>query len=111
VTVSYFEWLKNLSHVRFGRMDKRFDEASHRRLLGAVESLTGRQLDAALVASLSAGADEADLVDSGLEDTMIGAFEELLESKGRYATDLRTAGYLVAIDKVALSYVDRGIFP
>ena len=111
VTVSYFEWLKNLSHVRFGRMDKRADEASHRRLIGAIETLTGRRFEPGSVAGLVLGSDEAALVDSGLEDTMIDAFDEMLASKRKYDTDLRTGAFLVAIDKIAISYADRGIFP
>lgn len=111
VTVSYFEWVKNLSHVRLGRMDRRHEEASHRRIVEAVESLTGNRLDAARLASLTAGAGEAELVDSGLEDTMIMAYDEMRESASKYGTDLRTAAYVVALDKVAQSYTDRGIFP
>src|SRR5690606_8002116 len=111
VTVSYFEWVKNLSHVRFGRMGRRFEEASNTRILRAVESLTGRELDPGTLRVASAGASEADLVDSGLEDTMVSAYEELREPVQRHRVDLRTAAYLNAIEKVARAYQDRGIFP
>ena len=111
VTVSYFEWLKNLSHVRFGRMGRRFEEASNARILHAVEGLTGRTFDAAGLTSAAAGAGEADLVDSGLEDTMVSAYTEVRETARRNQTDLRSAAYINAIDKVARSYLDRGIFP
>jgi len=111
VTVSYFEWVKNLSHVRFGRMDKRHEETSNLRILRAVEELTGQRVDAQRLATAVAGAGEAELVDSGLEDTMIAAWAEIGEARARYDSDLRTAAYLISIEKVAQSYVDRGIFP
>ncbi len=111
VTVSYFEWLKNISHVRFGRMERRFEEASNMRILHAVEELTGQTLDPARMAIAAVGAGEADLVDSGLEDTMVGAYTQILEAGRKHKTDLRTAAYIVSIDKVARAYVDRGIFP
>jgi glutamate dehydrogenase (NAD(P)+) len=111
VTVSYFEWLKNLSHVRFGRMGRRFEEASNARILHAVEGLTGRTFDAARLTDAASGAGEADLVDSGLEDTMVSAYGEVREAAHRHETDLRSAAYINAIEKVARSYLDRGIFP
>lgn len=111
VTVSYFEWLKNLSHVRFGRMERRFEEASNARILRSVEELTGRNLDPARFASATAGAGEADLVDSGLEDTMVHAYGEIRAIAHEHGTDLRSAAYISAIEKVARAYLDRGIFP
>jgi glutamate dehydrogenase (NAD(P)+) len=111
VTVSYFEWVKNLSHVRFGRMGKRFEESSNERILHAVESLTGRAFDPATLASVAAGAGEADLVNSGLEDTMVNAYHAMREKRLQHGIDLRSATYLIAIDKVASSYLERGIFP
>ncbi len=111
VTVSYFEWVKNLSHVRFGRMGRRFEELSNTRILHTVEKLTGASIDAQSFQAAIAGASEADLVDSGLEDTMIGAWHQMTECASQRGTDLRTAAYLIAIEKVAISYLDRGIFP
>ena len=111
VTVSYFEWIKNLSHVRFGRMGKRFEEASNARILHAVEALTGLTFDAEVFRSAAAGASEADLVDSGLEDTMVAAYDELRTLSLTHRIDLRTAAYLNAIEKVARAYLERGIFP
>ncbi len=113
VTVSYFEWLKNLSHVRFGRMEKRFDEGVARRLLSGMEKLSQRQLDPAEVEAMTHGADEIDLVNSGLEETMIGAYHGVRETrKGLGASvDLRTAALVTAIDKVAVIYREMGIFP
>jgi glutamate dehydrogenase (NAD(P)+) len=111
VTVSYFEWVKNLSHVRFGRLDKRFEEMSNRRILNAVEELTGTTMEPGVLAVAAAGAGEAELVDSGLEDTMITAWQNIVETSASNATDARTAAYIIAIEKVSLSYLDRGIFP
>jgi glutamate dehydrogenase (NAD(P)+) len=111
VTVSYFEWIKNLSHVRFGRMGRRFEEASNTRILHAVESLTGRTFERPVFHAAAAGASEADLVDSGLEDTMVSAYDEIRDLSRKHHVDLRTAAYVNAIDKVARAYLDRGIFP
>jgi len=113
VTVSYFEWLKNLSHVRFGRMEKRFEERSAHQMLLAMEKATGHSLPDEENSNLAKGPDEIDLVNSGLEETMIQAYHEIREIKKRHGEqmDLRMASMLDAIDKVALAYADRGIFP
>ena len=89
VTVSYFEWLKNLSHVRFGRMGKRFDEMTSMKLLGAVEKATGQKLSDEEKRNLTKGAEEEDLVNSGLEETMINAYHQIREIK---LTTKRCAG-------------------
>ncbi len=113
VTVSYFEWVKNLGHVRFGRMQKRFEQGAYARLLAAVEGVTGRQFTPEEVQRVTQGASEEDLVNSGLEETMIGAYHPIREAwKQRGGKeDMRTAAMVVAIDKVALSYEQLGIFP
>ena len=112
VTVSYFEWVKNLGHVRFGRMEKRFDEGAYGRLLKAVEGVTGRRFTPEEVERLTQGASEEDLVNSGLEETMTGAYHPIRETwKRQDGIDMRTAAMIVAIDKVALSYEQLGIFP
>jgi glutamate dehydrogenase (NAD(P)+) len=111
VTVSYFEWIKNLSHVRFGRMGRRFEELSNARILRTVEGLTGNRIDEKAFGHAIAGASEADLVDSGLEDTMITAWQQMKDFALRENTDLRSAAYALAISKVAQSYIERGIFP
>lgn len=113
VTVSYFEWLKNLSHVRFGRMGKRFEQGAYDRILSIVERETGHTLTKEERASVARGADEADLVYSGLEETMISAYQhtrEILQSNPK-VENLRTAAFVNAIDKVALCYHELGIFP
>ncbi|GIV57787.1 MAG: glutamate dehydrogenase [Rhodothermaceae bacterium] len=111
VTVSYFEWLRNLSHVRFGRMSRRFEESVHQQLLRAVEEATGKKFAPETVARIAHGASEEDLVNSGLEETMIEAYDEIREIARRHDVDLRTAAFINAIDKVAVSYMEMGIFP
>jgi glutamate dehydrogenase (NAD(P)+) len=113
VTVSYFEWLKNLSHVRFGRMQKRLAERNQAGVLRAVEKMTGRSLTDAERAVAMSGMDEADIVNSGLEDTMIVAYHEIREALKRTPAlaDLRAAAFFVAINKVARSYTELGVFP
>ena len=113
VVVSYFEWLKNLSHVRFGRMDKRFDAGIHHQLVEAMEQLTQRRLSDAEILSLARGPGEEELVNSGLEETMVAAYQEIRTLKERHGSgcDLRTAAFLDAIEKVAVSYLSMGIFP
>jgi glutamate dehydrogenase (NAD(P)+) len=113
VTVSYFEWLKNLSHVRYGRMEKRFTENLNGQILGQIESLTGKQVDAAERTLIMHGAEELDLVRSGLEETMIAATREIMDlwNSNDKIPDMRTAAYVVAINKVGTSYAELGIFP
>lgn len=111
VTVSYFEWLKNLSHVRFGRMEKRFEESSYRKILNVIENISDRTFTEEEMGRLAQGADEYDLVDSGLEETMINAYEELNELRKQHNIDLRTAAFLSAINKVGTIYNQMGIFP
>ncbi|MBS1614590.1 MAG: Glu/Leu/Phe/Val dehydrogenase [Bacteroidetes bacterium] len=112
VTVSYFEWLKNLSHVRFGRMDKRFIENVNSQILTSVEGLTGKKVTDRERQFILHGPDEVDLVYSGLEDTMIGSFHEIRESMMNLpGSDMRTAAFVVAINKVGVAYEELGIFP
>jgi glutamate dehydrogenase (NAD(P)+) len=113
VTVSYFEWLKNLQHVRFGRMEKRFTESSSKKLLAAIESSTDRIFSDREIAEIAKGPGEIDLVNSGLEETMIEAYREIRDIKVARGTaiDLRTASMIAAIDKVAVSYRELGVFP
>lgn len=113
VTVSYFEWLKNLSHVRFGRMQKRWEEKHQRNFISLVEDLTGKKVPQKRVDDLIHGADEIDLVRSGLEDTMIEAYRDIREFKKRRKNieDLRTAAFALSINKIRDSYYTMGIFP
>jgi glutamate dehydrogenase (NAD(P)+) len=113
VTVSYFEWLKNLSHVRYGRMEKRFTENLNKQILGTMEQLTGKKVDEKEKSYIEHGPSEVDLVHSGLEETMIEATHEIMNCwKANPAIpDMRTAAYVVAIDKVGTAYAELGIFP
>ena len=113
VTVSYFEWLKNLSHVRFGRMEKRFEHNAFEKLVNAVEKYTGKTIDAREKFILTKGADEIDLVNSGLEETMITAFHTIRDTwkSNPKIEDMRTAGFVSAIGKVGSDYMNLGIFP
>jgi len=113
VTVSYFEWTKNLSHMRYGRLEKRVDQAKSERLVGALEGLVSGKFPVKQRDALIQGTDESDLVNSGLEETMINAYREILEIRRRFnkVEDTRTAAYICALQKVATSYLELGIFP
>ena len=113
VTVSYFEWLKNLSHVRYGRLEKRFAENMNTRILAQIEELSGKKVSEKEKSLIMHGADEIDLVHSGLEETMISATHEIMQvwKNNPEIPDMRTAAYVSAINKVANSYVELGIFP
>ena len=106
VTVSYFEWLKNLSHVRFGRMDRRFIEAQGQKIIEAIESGIGKSLDQTAKNKLLEGPSELDLVRSGLEDTMRVAYAEVKEQQlsNSKINDRRTAAYALAISKISDIY-------
>jgi len=116
VTVSYFEWVKNLSHIRFGRMQRRQEEARHQLVIDELERLSTSggvdwKLSPGFKDKYLKGADELELVRSGLDDTMRTAYKSMREvwHSRDEVTDLRTAGFLVAIDKVAQSYTAKGL--
>jgi glutamate dehydrogenase (NAD(P)+) len=113
VTVSYFEWLKNLSHMRFGRLEKRFQHNSLYAIVTKVEQLTGKVINEREKLILTRGAEEVDLVRSGLEDTMVTSYHNIREvlKRRKNITDLRTAAFVNALDKVANDYIRLGIFP
>ena len=116
VTVSYFEWVKNLSHIRFGRMQRRQEEARHQLIVDELERLSadsgiGWQLSPNFKERYLRGAGELELVRSGLDDTMRSAYQsmrEVLHSRDD-VEDLRTAGFIVAIERVASSYQAKGL--
>ncbi len=113
VTVSYFEWLKNLSHVRYGRLEKRFTENLNSHIIGQIEELSGKKVKESEKDFIMRGPDEVDLVYSGLEETMINATHEIMNAwkANPEIPDMRTAAYVVAINKVGTSYAELGIFP
>lgn len=111
VTVSYFEWIKNLTHIRFGRMQRRESETHYRAIVAGVERMTGKPFPADLYHDAVEGGTEIDLVRSGLEDTMHSTYEAIsAEWNGNpLITDLRTAAMTIAIRRVANSYLSIGI--
>lgn len=113
VTVSYFEWLKNLSHVRFGRLQKKHEEEHFDLLADLLEKMTGKKIDERDRKMVSKGADEIDLVNSGLSETMAGAYVSIRnvwkEGNGKY--DMRTAAFILALSKVGNDYKQMGIWP
>ena len=113
VVVSYFEWGKNISHMRYGLMEKRLEVNNTQSLLAAAERLSGRQLSKEHRESLFVIPDEGHLVVSGLEDKMIEAYDEIRSAvrMRNGVPDLRTAAYVVALQKIARSYLELGIFP
>ena len=106
VTVSYFEWLKNLSHVRFGRLDRRYEEAQGKAILDVLEAALGKPVEGAARDSLMEGPSELTLVRSGLDDTMREAYGEIREifASNEKIVDLRTAAFGLAIKKIADIY-------
>lgn len=112
VTVSYFEWLKNLSRVSFGKMDKRWEEMNNLRMVQAIEQATNTTLSDNIRKTLVRGADERDLVMSGLEETMVNSYQHVRDTlKRKNLKSMRTAAMIVAINRIAISYLDLGIFP
>ncbi|MEY2904984.1 MAG: hypothetical protein RJA52_1000 [Bacteroidota bacterium] len=113
VTVSYFEWLKNLSHMRFGRMEKRFNQNINSGMVDIIEKATGKNISDRDRKMLARGADEIDLVRSGLEETMISAFHQIrdIQNQNSKINGLRTAAFVSAINKISSDYMTLGIFP
>lgn len=110
VTVSYFEWVKNLSHIRFGRMQRREEEKRASALIKELERATGQPLAQDFVERFSHGADEIDLVRSGLDDTMRGSYQRMREFKiEKQIPDLRTAAYAVSLTDIAQAYESLGL--
>lgn len=112
VVVSYFEWVRNLSHIRFGRMARRAEEVRGHNIIKALEEATGKSMPDWVLKELCRGADELDLVRSGLDDTMRTAYEQIREVKLKnpMVDDYRTAAYTIAIEKLSRSYLDIGVY-
>ena len=111
VTVSYFEWIKNLSRIRFGRMQRRADESRYGALIEGIEGMTGQSFPDELASRAINGGAEIDLVRSGLEDTMRNTYNVISEvwNKEKSAIDLRTAAMMVAVQRIAQGYQSIGI--
>jgi len=112
VTVSYFEWIRNLSHIRLGRIERRFDELRNQQHASLLEQISGRSIDDDIKQKVSGGADEIDLVRSGLDDTMRQAYQQIRQVRNinSKVDDLRTAAFVIAVEKIARSYLDIGIY-
>ena len=111
VTVSYFEWIKNLSHMSFGRLDRRNQEIRGEFIRNAFERMTGKPVPEDVAAQLTYGSDELDLVRSGLEDTMRKAYQSISEIRNSRdnVPDLRTAAFVIAIEKISQAYIEMGL--
>ena len=110
VTVSYFEWIRNISHIRMGRLQKRYEEDRGEVILRALEQLSPNKLSKDLTNQLVHGANEEDIIASGLEDTMRVSFQEILEMNSAYNLDnYRMAAYAIALKKIEKSYLELGI--
>ena len=111
VTVSYFEWIKNLSHIRFGRMQRRYEENQNNLFIKAIEQ-SGKKLPEKIVSQIGQGPVEIDLVRSGLDDTMRSAFQEIRERYWREKMkSYRTSAMSIAIEKIYNRYSILGIYP
>ena len=112
VVVSYFEWVRNLSHMRLGRMEKRLEESRGAHIVNALQEATGKEMPGWVVNELTHGSDELDLVRSGLDDTMRSSFLQIKEMKDSNdkVEDYRTASFVIAIEKIARTYLDIGIY-
>jgi glutamate dehydrogenase (NAD(P)+) len=113
VTVSYFEWLKNLSHHRFGRLENRFQHNAFEGIMNKVQEMTGKSISDREKDFLTRGGTEVELVNSGLEDTMINAYQQIRETFKAHpdVTDVRTAAFVCSLKKIASDYISMGIFP
>lgn len=111
VTVSYFEWLKNLSHMRFGRMDKRYRVREWENTISLVESMSGKKVPSELVSKYVKGADEVDLVRSGLEESMMNAYNDTRDVMLEKKVSMRTAAFVNAIQQIGQDYLSMGVFP
>ena len=111
VTVSYFEWIKNLSRIRLGRLQRRAQENQVSSLIEGIENMTGKIFPSEHKLNSIQGASELDLVRSGLEDTMIETYNVISDvwNSNKDIPDLRTAAMMVSIKRIAQSYGSLGI--
>ena len=110
VAVSYFEWIRNLRHIRFGRLEKRRNAFQFDTLISAIESMTGKEMPEKFKEQFIEGANEIDLVRSGLDDMMREAYQKVRQSMiENDIPNLRTAAYKVALDRIAISYDSIGL--
>ncbi|MEM2175695.1 MAG: Glu/Leu/Phe/Val dehydrogenase, partial [Candidatus Micrarchaeia archaeon] len=112
VTVSYFEYLKNLSHVRFGRLEKRLREQNNINLIREIEKITGKKIEYKnILNNILNGFSEEDIVRSGLYESMVSGFNNIIQKAEEKNIDLKTAAFVLALEKISVSYSQLGIFP
>ena len=111
VVVSYFEWVKNITHVRFGRLQRRYEENKMNELIQVIEDATGRSIPDKYKANIIHGVQEIDLVNSGLEDVMRETFKEIMKNMEIFKkkVSLRTATYAIALNKLKQYHKDMGV--
>ncbi len=110
VVVSYFEWIRNLQHMRFGRMESRLIALRGAYIVDTIEQMAGAPVPEHFRNELIRGAGEIDLVNSGLDDAMRQGFQEILHVSRERDLDYRTAAYVVSIEKISRSYIDMGVY-
>lgn len=112
VIVSYFEWIRNISHIRFGRMQRRHDELRNMQYTTLLEQLTGLQITEQARENIVRGAEEIDFVRSGLYDSIRQAYQEMRKvlAENQSVDDYRTAGYVISIEKISRTYLDVGVY-
>jgi glutamate dehydrogenase (NAD(P)+) len=112
VVVSYFEWVKNLSHISYERMTRRYQQMANDRLLRILQQVTNHDLSPEDRELLCQAPDEIDFVRTALENTMARSYQKIWEQwKRRSLPDLRRSAYLVAVENVGSAYIQNGIFP
>ena len=105
VIVSYFEWVRNLRHIRFGRLEKRRNLEQMKTLIDAVETMTGKSMPDKFRDQFTNGVEEIDLIRSGLDDMICDAYRKVRDAMVEHnIPDLRTAAFKTALDKIAISY-------
>lgn len=111
VIVSYFEWVRNLTHMPFGLMERRHDEVSNRLLASSLETMTGAKFPSDIARPFLDGAREIDLVRSGLDEIMQSTYRQLSDlcHSGKDVCDMRRAAYIIAIKHTAEAYRAIGI--
>ena len=113
VVVSYFEWIRNIGHIRLGRLHRRHEATRGQHVISAIEMMTNRSAPDWLRESLTRGTQEIDLVRSALDDSMRLAFQEIRETREIEGNDVpmdyRTAAYLIALRKVIRARMDLGL--
>ena len=110
VVVSYFEWVKDISHIRFGRVEKRFQEQKILDIIDLIDKKTNTKTDFDTIKKIIHGADEEDLAFSGLEDSMRNAFIEIYNAKKQIKRSFRESAYYVSLKKIRNFYTVEG-FP